>query len=102
MPPRYEISLTITVKDAGAEDVIRMLGPVGDLAARGVIQVDPGTSLALRQLAAIKHADWPSKIRAAKEAMEVSGQDRAIAAERLGISVVTLYTWLAKAREMEA
>lgn len=100
-PPKYEISLTITVRDAGSEDIIRLLAPLGDMAARGVIQMDPSTGQALRQLATIKWASWTDKTKAAKGAMAACGSDRQAAAQSLGISIITLDAWLAKARELE-
>ena len=101
MTPKYEISLTITVKDAGAEDILGLVGKIGEIAQRASIQIDPETGRILRQLSSLKHAPFDEKIAAARNALKQFGGDKELAAESLGISPVTLDTWLIKARSLK-
>jgi len=99
--PKYEIAITITVKDAGPEDILGLVGKIGDIAQRGSIVVDSETGKLLRQLTSLKHASFDEKIAAARDALKQCGGDKGRAAESLGISPVTLDSWLQKARSLE-
>lgn len=104
--PRYELSFTVTARDAGPEDVTAMLARLAEIVGKDAIQVTaPAPVLAafptMRTRGALPPAVKafrllpPAEKRVAiLEALHASGWVMPRAADRLGISRPTLTQWM--------